>query len=102
VPGVDLAKQAVRRRWRALGFLSERSSVKVQLSSTGLERRTSKARTNAVVDACVKQAGGHQVVWLHFSTCFGSGKIAYVHFKWAGVGCSVRMNKDCEAFSYPW
>ena len=29
-------------------------------------------------------------------------KIAYVHFKWAGVGCSVRMNKNCEALSYPW
>jgi hypothetical protein len=54
------------------------------------------------VDACVKQAGGHQVVWLHFSTCFGSGKSPTCISSGRALACSVRMNKNCEAFSYPW
>jgi hypothetical protein len=63
VPALTWQKQAVRRRWRALGFLIERSSVKVQLpSKTGLERRTSKARTNAGGRRLRETGRWHQVV----------------------------------------
>jgi hypothetical protein len=70
-----------------IGFLSERSSVKFQLpSKTGLERRTSEARTNEAGRRLRETGRWAPGGVAAFFDMLRLRKIAYVHFKWAGVG----------------
>ena len=74
-------------------FLRENPTVKSQLPSRArLERRASSGTHKGGVDACMKQAGGHQGCVCISLTCFGSGSCLRA-FQIDGRSIEVRMNE---------